>query len=354
MISKTALLFRKLKLKIISRNHIKLSPEHKKPGFFSLHKATSLIKMLRSRGVAPGRSSSTRWCFTVNHPTDEDEEAVKNMVNRDECLQATVGREVGESGTPHLQGFAVFIGEVQRATLERMLGGRAHLEVMRGTVRQNQTYCRKQGNLMIEKGGEGRPKNEEKKSKREMWAEVLAAAKAKNPAEFQLLYPEHWMIRRNAVERIMIEAQGQRTEIWTGDLQTKNIWIWGAPGLGKSRWAAGQNPVPSVYKKNGNKWWDGFDPLTHVQVTIEDWALNLECLAGHLKLWSDRYPFIGEVKGSSFLMEPGKWNLIVTSNYSIEECFNETDRVAIRRRFAEIEMTAENKALIDVTRITPP
>jgi hypothetical protein len=52
-------------------------------------------------------------------------------------------------------------------------------------------------------------------------------------------------------------------------------------------------------------------------------------------------------------MNPGRWNLIVTSNYPIQACFNDTDRQAIKRRFMEIEMTTDNKQLIEATRVTP-
>jgi hypothetical protein len=65
-----------------------------------------------------------------------------------EVVAMTVGREIGEQDIPHLQGFVTFIGDVTRVALEEILGGRAHLEVMRGSVRQNQIYCRKQGDLL--------------------------------------------------------------------------------------------------------------------------------------------------------------------------------------------------------------
>jgi hypothetical protein len=31
-------------------------------------------------------------------------------------------------------------------------------------------------------------------------------------------------------------------------------------------------------------------------------------------------------------MNPGRWHLIVTSNYSLDDCFGETDVAAIQRR----------------------
>jgi hypothetical protein len=292
---------------------------------------------------------SDRWVFTINNPSEEEKGKVKSVGDLDDVIAMTVGEEVGEQGTPHLQGYVIFKFKVSRTAVETAIGGRAHLEPMKGSVRQNQAYCSKGGQLLVQKSKI--VDREVKQSKRDMYAEILKGARELNPLEFASEYPDHWLLRRSAIERIMIEAQGERCAIWEGDLHNKNYWIWGAPGLGKSRWAAVQNPTPLIYKKNANKWWDGFDPLTHVQVAIEDWSPSYDCLCGHLKIWADRYPFVGEVKGSSFLMEPGKWSLVITSNYSIEDCFNSTDCPAIMRRFSEVHITNENKTLVLASRI---
>jgi hypothetical protein len=179
------------------------------------------------------------------------------------------------------------------------------------------------------------------------FSRILEAAKTLTPAEFQVQEPEQWIVRRAAIERIMVEEQARKATAWDGELPSKNVWLWAEPGLGKSRWAVGQAPFSVTYKKNLNKWWDGFLPLVYKQVTIEDWHPGAECLSAHLKVWADRYPFIAEVKGSSLQMEPGRWTLIVTSNYAISECFSERDRPAIERRFSEVHLTRENRALIE-------
>jgi hypothetical protein len=293
-----------------------------------------------------------RWTFTINNPTAHDEEAVLRTTGSEVCTKAVVGREVGEDGTPHLQGFAVFRVPVTRRTMEEAVGGRAYLEVMRGRVRQNVVYCSKEGNVMVQKGLTGEEKGTDAKRTREdKFRQILDDARHCTPDEFADRQPEQWLLRRGAVERLMLEEAGKRIEVWDGDLPSKNIWLWGAPGVGKSQWASIQTPICCQYKKNLNKWWDGFSPLIHRQITIEDWHPGAECLSQHLKLWGDRYPFIAEVKGSSIQMEPGKWLLIVTSNYSIDQCFREEDRPAIHRRFCEIEMTEENKVRILATRI---
>ena len=55
-----------------------------------------------------------------------------------------------------------------------------------------------------------------------------------------------------------------------------------------------------------------------------------------MKIWADRYTFTGEIKGAHSVIAPS-YNLIVTSNYSIRECFSSIEDVeAIQRRFTEI------------------
>ena len=62
-----------------------------------------------------------------------------------------------------------------------------------------------------------------------------------------------------------------------------------------------------------------------------------------MKIWGDRYPFVGECKGSHQMIEPGRFFLIITSNYAIDDCFQtEEDKEAIHRRFRELEMTPDN------------
>jgi hypothetical protein len=71
-----------------------------------------------------------------------------------------------------------------------------------------------------------------------------------------------------------------------------------------------------------------------------------------MKLWADRFPFTGEVKGSAVIIEPGQFVLIVTSNYPIEKCFtNQEDVDALRRRFNEIHMTKANAAMVNAWKL---
>ena len=94
--------------------------------------------------------------------------------------------------------------------------------------------------------------------------------------------------------------------------------LWGKTGTGKTRRAfelAANNSPPTCYCKDpNNKWWDGYQG--EEIVVIEEWEPKNECTASKLKIWADRYPFAGEIKGGTLQkIRPRK--IIVTSNYTI-------------------------------------
>lgn len=85
-------------------------------------------------------SKSSRWCYTLNNYTSEDEIYLQSVT----CKYHVYGREVGESGTRHLQGFITFSGQ-KRLSGVRKICERAHWEVTKGTSVQAADYCKKDG-----------------------------------------------------------------------------------------------------------------------------------------------------------------------------------------------------------------
>ena len=92
--------------------------------------------------------SSTRWCFTLNNPTEPErvtlaQAGIENAAQQ--IVYLIVGREVGAEGTPHLQGFVIFEKPIRRSTVKIRLGSeRFHLEPARGTSQQASDYCKKE------------------------------------------------------------------------------------------------------------------------------------------------------------------------------------------------------------------
>jgi hypothetical protein len=95
--------------------------------------------------ISPPRkrvSPSKYWCFTFNNYTkDELDQMVHTF--EDMAVKYVFGREVGDSGTPHLQGYIECPTKIR--PLEKFKTKKIHWEKRRGTSAQNITYCTKDG-----------------------------------------------------------------------------------------------------------------------------------------------------------------------------------------------------------------
>lgn len=93
--------------------------------------------------------SAKRWCFTLNNYSDQERDLIENAYAGDFGIQYLVsGREAGDSGTPHLQGFVCFNRRRSMEYVKATLGARLHLEITRGTNAQASDYCKKDGDYV--------------------------------------------------------------------------------------------------------------------------------------------------------------------------------------------------------------
>jgi Putative viral replication protein len=91
----------------------------------------------------PPMSRAKHWCFTLNNYQVTDIDRINALDGEVDYL--IYGKEVGASGTPHLQGFVSFKTRVRRAlAIERI--GQAHFTVARN-VDAAIEYCKKEGDL---------------------------------------------------------------------------------------------------------------------------------------------------------------------------------------------------------------
>lgn len=240
-----------------------------------------------------------------------------------ECRYVIAGREEAPTtGTPHLQGFCCFTSVKSFKQVQKLLPSGCWLEAAKGSIKQNVDYCSKGGRHEV--AGEKPDDNSEKQNKSKLaieaqWELAKAGDFEKLPISL-IKTAEYIHVKYGAVpsDRLVLD----------------NKWIWGASGCGKSRHV--RSTYDEFYSKPMSKWWDGYDgqPV----VVLDDFDPSHGKFLGYfLKIWSDHYAFNAEVKGGMLKIRP--LIVIVTSQYPIEDCFEEQQTIAaITRRFEVIKM----------------
>ena len=86
-------------------------------------------------------SPAIRWCFTLNNYTNEEYSSIIDIFRIKSKLYI-IGDEIGECGTPHLQGYVEFKSKLRPLGLFSFK--RIHWEKAKGSKEENITYCSKQ------------------------------------------------------------------------------------------------------------------------------------------------------------------------------------------------------------------
>lgn len=247
-------------------------------------------------------AKSARWCFTKNNYEDVDIELLKEF----ECKYLIFGKEKGESGTPHLQGYLEFENNCKlqmsgvKARLERVGIMGCHLERAMGNAQQNIVYCSKDGDF-FEKGE--RPKGQGKRTDLDLCCAAIKEGKTMRDLIDE--FPSQVVKFQRGLEYLIGAQQPRRswkTEVW---------WLHGDTGSGKSRYA--WNTCPDAYMKcSSHKWWTGY--IGQESVIIDDYRPSKEMPFNFMLNLLDRYPLSVETKGG--MVEFVAKVIYITSPYS--------------------------------------
>lgn len=100
---------------------------------------------------AKPKNASRYWCFTINNPTDSDDQQLCDLMSDDIFGYLCYGREKGENETPHYQAYLELL-KPQRFSWVKKRISRAHIEPRRGSRTQARKYCFKEDPNPVEFG----------------------------------------------------------------------------------------------------------------------------------------------------------------------------------------------------------
>lgn len=89
------------------------------------------------------------WCFTLNNPSEDDEQSVTDFLSDQTHVRyGVVGRESGESRhTPHLQGFIILTRSRRRSFLTSKFQAHFTVRYAHSTNEEAAAYCKKEGDF---------------------------------------------------------------------------------------------------------------------------------------------------------------------------------------------------------------
>lgn len=260
---------------------------------------------------------SRDWCFTLNNYTADEVSRVDEIQSI--CQYLVYGKEVGEQGTPHLQGYVYFVNARTFSSIKKLMPERTHIEKTKGTPLEASTYCKKEGDV-IEFGQ--LPEKSGKRTDLDAVREVIA--ETGKMSEVVLIAKSTQSVRM--AQEIFKYHEKKR------DWKPTVIWLHGPTGTGKSALAYEMLGPDCYTTMDTGKWWEGYD--AHENVLIDDMRKDFLKFHQLLKLL-DRYAYRIECKGGSrqFLAK----KIVITSCYSPTELYDTREDInQLLRRIDEI------------------
>lgn len=258
----------------------------------------------------------TRFVFTLNNWTQPEYDwLTTSFLENTKWL--VIGKEVGENGTPHLQGAVVLAKQTSFSTIKTWSGlCRAHLEKMHGRPADSLKYCSKQDSRPFVHGTLPTP------GKRNDLTEIVLRIQEGESLK-QLAQDEEGGVAIVKFSKGLTILRSLRARIRDPAFPPKVIWIFGQTGHSKTRCAfefgckfyGGTDEV--WISSGGLRWFDGYDGQK-VAILDDLRSKQVPQFAFLLRLL-DRYPMSVEFKGGFVNWAPEL--IFITSAYDPEECF---------------------------------
>lgn len=266
-------------------------------------------------------SRSRAYCLTVNNFCAKDIEQLRSLKYK----YLVFAHEVGEQGTPHLQGYVCLSSAMTKRALSKKIP-RAHLEVAKGSALQNYAYCRKI-----------RPEDSKPNEVWEQHGTMPSQGKRTDIDKVKNLVKDGKSLKEIAEECSSYQslkfAQLYRQIHQTPrDFETQVIWIYGPTGTGKSKWVTDNYPEAKWISKQ-DCFFLNYDGSEEV-VVIDDFRKDF-CKFHELLRLTDRYPLTVPIKGGEVQWKPKV--LIITTPYHPKDTYNTREDIGqLERRINQL------------------
>lgn len=286
--------------------------------------------------MSTGRKQLPRhraWCFTLNNYSLEDIEEYKMTLSGKDVKYGVFQLEKGENGTPHIQGYVNFHNGRTFKTVKRILGTRVHLDIARGTAKQNKEYCTKT-DTRVDGPFE--------------YGELPIQGNRTDLLFFQDTLEKHLNDHLKVIEQCPTQCmkyykymdyffKKKNDEIMRKRPLEKWVCVlYGPTGTGKTRHVYDNHDADDIYVvqqgtgSQNSLWFDGYTGQS--VVLIDDFRGNI--MFKFLLNLLDRYPLRVQVKGGTVLFNPNK--IYITSNHNPSQWYKKKglrDYNALFRRF---------------------
>lgn len=259
------------------------------------------------------------WCFTLNNWKDEDLEAFKSwFITENKANWCVIGKEIGERGTPHLQG-AVYFRNPAGMTALKKCHDKCHWENMRGTCEQNLDYCTKEDKEAFVWGTI--PKQGTRADLEELRDEIMAG---KRFEEILVERPTAVHQYGRTIAPLCTVASRLNEKMWEPECE----WHYGSSGAGKTHVWKSQWKQPGTgrwIKLNRadwkeHKWFEGYDRHENVVINEFRGEVNYD----ELLEWLEDAPHDVPVRGKGPVPFVPK-KIIITSRKSPAETYRKTN-----------------------------
>jgi len=226
--------------------------------------------------------------FTINNPTEEDEETFTAAIEPNGCINYIIygHEEEGENEVYHLQGYAQF-NKALTLTAVKKIFPRAHIESVKGTTKQAIDYCKKEG--YWDEFGELRTQGK-KGSNTKKYEEIKERIMIKNDPLIKVIVD-----CENTAQIRFAETIEKYTTTATHFEKKEVYWYFGPTGCGKSRCAFESVDKKDYWVSSENlKWFDGYSGQK--DAIFDDFRGDFATFHFLLRLL-DGYPLKVPVKG---------------------------------------------------------